>query len=164
MNAATKLGAIRKRPATQAFEAFLATSQAARFFPSDVVALVYQFTSPRSRDLAAEFADTLMRAAVKAGRIQQRGSLHWFVVRPQRFRRLSHSGVAPELTDPVRIDVRTRCPNKWALVDMETGSVLRGEADGTWSAADDETRRNVLAAVSPGRPLGQEEESRHVLA
>lgn len=38
----------------------------------------------------------------------------------------------PELDAPVDLVVHTKSPQKWILVDRETGQVYEGNASGTW--------------------------------
>ena len=37
-----------------------------------------------------------------------------------------------ETSDDVVLNVITRCPSKWLLVDRETGQVYQGNAGGYW--------------------------------
>ena len=37
-----------------------------------------------------------------------------------------------ELQEPVVLTVKTRCPSKWRLIDIENGRVFIGNSVGTW--------------------------------
>ena len=37
-----------------------------------------------------------------------------------------------EYVDPVELYVRTRCPEKWLLVDKQTGEIYTGNPAGYW--------------------------------
>lgn len=37
-----------------------------------------------------------------------------------------------ELEEPVNLTVLTLCPNKWVLIDTETGQSYRGNRGGYW--------------------------------
>jgi hypothetical protein len=38
----------------------------------------------------------------------------------------------PELESPVTLTIYTKSPEKWLLVDRETGQVYQGSASGAW--------------------------------
>jgi len=38
-------------------------------------------------------------------------------------RKLTDGSEVPELEEPVTITIKTRCPEKWMLIDRETGEV-----------------------------------------
>jgi hypothetical protein len=42
----------------------------------------------------------------------------------------------PETEESVELSVKTYCPDKWLLVDQETGQVFRGNAGGYWDRLD----------------------------
>ena len=52
--------------------------------------------------------------------------------------RASHS--YPTLKSPIVLTVATRCPEKWLLVDRETGQVYEGNGSGAWSKLVDKDR------------------------
>ncbi len=52
-----------------------------------------------------------------------------------------------ELEDAVTLTVHTKSPQKWLLIDRETGQVYEGSASGWWDKL-----RNVSPQPSP-RPL-----------
>ena len=37
-----------------------------------------------------------------------------------------------ELEQPINLTVNTKCPEKWMLVDRETGEIYVGTQTGTW--------------------------------
>lgn len=41
-----------------------------------------------------------------------------------------------ETEHAIVLTVRTHCPEKWLLVDQETGQVFRGNAGGYWDRLD----------------------------
>lgn len=47
-----------------------------------------------------------------------------------------------ELEGPVDLVVHTKCPEKWLLVDRETGQVYQGSSNGYWDRLDP-VNRNI---------------------
>lgn len=47
-----------------------------------------------------------------------------------------------ELDEPVSLFVATRCPDKWVLVDTETGQTYRGNKGGYWDRLEPVERKN----------------------
>ena len=45
-------------------------------------------------------------------------------------RNLKSGVTVPELDSPVVLEIKTKCPNKWKLVDLETGEEYIGTAPG----------------------------------
>jgi hypothetical protein len=43
-----------------------------------------------------------------------------------------YSAKYPELERPVRLEVYTKSPQKWLLIDRETGQVYEGSESGSW--------------------------------
>ncbi len=41
-----------------------------------------------------------------------------------------------ELTKPINLVVHTKCPEKWILIDKETGEVYQGNIGGYWDRLD----------------------------
>ena len=37
-----------------------------------------------------------------------------------------------ELKNSVTLSVKTKCPDKWRLIDTENGRVFKGDSAGTW--------------------------------
>lgn len=51
--------------------------------------------------------------------------------------------VYPELDSPVNLTVCTKSPQKWLLIDRETGQVYEGNKDGAWDKLIPKVRENV---------------------
>jgi len=41
-----------------------------------------------------------------------------------------------ELVDPINLVVHTKSPEKWMLIDRETGEIYQGSARGYWDRLD----------------------------
>ena len=41
-----------------------------------------------------------------------------------------------ELVKPVDLVVHTKCPEKWMLIDKETGEIYQGNSGGYWDRLD----------------------------
>ena len=41
-----------------------------------------------------------------------------------------------EFEKPVDLVVHTKCPNKWLLIDRETGQIYEGTSEGHWDRLD----------------------------
>jgi hypothetical protein len=41
-----------------------------------------------------------------------------------------------ELNEPINLTVYTKCPNKWILIDKETGKIYQGNIGGYWDRLD----------------------------
>jgi len=41
-----------------------------------------------------------------------------------------------ELVEPIDLIVHTRCPEKWILIDKETGEIYQGNSNGYWDRLD----------------------------
>jgi hypothetical protein len=37
-----------------------------------------------------------------------------------------------ELDLPITLSIKTKCPSKWRLIDIENGRVFMGNSTGTW--------------------------------
>ena len=102
------------------------------FRRQQLTALLYPLTSPRSRLRAESIAQAFIKELAKAGEIQRNGHLHW--VKVSRKRTLRSGRDVPELPEMVALTLQTRCPDKWAAVDLETGEVWMGAGAG-WKRA-----------------------------
>jgi hypothetical protein len=49
---------------------------------------------------------------------------------------MRESKVFNELDQSVNLIVKTKCPEKWILVDRETGVVFQGNENGYWDRLD----------------------------
>jgi hypothetical protein len=47
-----------------------------------------------------------------------------------------------ELTTPVDLTVHTKCPEKWILIDKETGEIYQGSDGGYWDRLDPVLKNN----------------------
>lgn len=45
-----------------------------------------------------------------------------------------------ELDQPINLTVKTKCPDKWILIDRETGQTYVGNLMGHWDRLDPVTR------------------------
>jgi len=115
------------------------------FRRQDLTAALYPHTSPRSRPVADRLAQMLMIEMSRAGEIVRHGHLHWKKVDSQR--RLRNGKTVPELSGLSTLKVQTRCPEKWAAVDMETGEIWVGTPKG-WSRATQAQTDGVLACMT----------------
>jgi len=115
------------------------------FRRQDLAAALYPHTSPRSRPTADKLAELLMTEMAKDGEIGRHGHVHWTKVSTQR--RLRNGKTVPELSNLSTLDVQTRCPEKWAAVDMETGEIWVGTPKG-WSRATQAQTDGVLACMT----------------
>ena len=41
-----------------------------------------------------------------------------------------------ELTEAINLKVFTKCPEKWILIDKETGQIYEGNVNGHWDRLD----------------------------
>lgn len=41
-----------------------------------------------------------------------------------------------ELEEPISITIYTKCPQKWVLIDRETGQTYQGNSNGHWDRLD----------------------------
>lgn len=41
-----------------------------------------------------------------------------------------------EFTKPIDLTVHTKCPEKWMLIDKETGEIYQGNPGGYWDRLD----------------------------
>ena len=47
----------------------------------------------------------------------------------------------PTTEQPVSLTIYTRCPEKWVLVDTETGQIYKGNQGGYWDRLDPVNRK-----------------------
>lgn len=127
----------------------LASKGITPFRRSDLMALIYPMTNPRSRDRANDIADVLIQEAAKAGTVTRQGHLHW--VKTSAERKLLSGRQVAELASNVNLTLTTKCPSKWHAVDLETGEIWTGTNDGGWTRASAEARAEVAAAAKGKR-------------
>lgn len=119
------------------------------FRRSDLMALIFPMTNPRSRDRANDIADLLINEAAKAGTVTRHGHLHW--VKVSSVRKLLSGRQVAELADNVNLTLTTKCPTKWMAVDLESGEIWTGTNDGSWTRASSDLRAEVAAAAKGKR-------------
>ncbi len=51
------------------------------------------------------------------------------------------------ISNPVLLQVKTKCPEKWLLVDRETGAVYQGSEKGHWDRMDPVIKYNLEGDV-----------------
>lgn len=84
--------------------------------------------TPQARFNADDAASVAMKEAADAGRIARTGHLHW--MRTSASRKLLDGTQIAELPAPVEVKLSTKAPEKWLLVDQETGEVWQAGHDG----------------------------------
>jgi hypothetical protein len=114
------------------------------FRRQQLAAVLYPHTSPRSRPAADRLAQVIMVELSGSGSIQRHGHLHWVKVSKERV--LRSGRVVPELDEQASLSLNTRCPQKWAAVDLETGEVWMGNRQG-WRRASVTSRREVVECL-----------------
>ena len=48
-----------------------------------------------------------------------------------------------EFNKPIDLVVHTKCPEKWLLVDRETGEIYQGSSAGNWNRLDPVIKRKL---------------------
>ena len=48
-----------------------------------------------------------------------------------------------EFDQPIDLVVHTKCPDKWLLIDRETGEIYKGTAVGHWDRLEPVIKNNV---------------------
>lgn len=66
-----------------------------------------------------------------------------------RERTLRGGRVVPEQEENVMLALKTKCPDKWVVVDLETGDVWGGGMAG-WTRAAEDLRSEARAVLSGG--------------
>ncbi|HDR9105431.1 hypothetical protein [Paraburkholderia sp. A3RO-2L] len=128
------------KPAVQrAWEGFCAQRAHATFRRSDLADVIQALPRLRyARGTASAIADHIFQHARKAGLLEKAGHIHWQFRSPETIatRTLAGGAKVPEMASPVKLTVESRCPQKWVLVDLETGSVYGATATGKWVTPD----------------------------
>ncbi|MBV7542076.1 hypothetical protein [Acidovorax sp. sic0104] len=124
-------------------------SRTTPFRRQDLAAKLYPLTTPRSRDRADILAKKLMDELAKQGRIIRHGHLHWQQV--SKSRKLHSGREVPELNKTVTMKLDTRCPQKWAAIDMESGEVWMGDSKGLWTRPTTEQMAELADQLAPSR-------------
>lgn len=68
-------------------------------------------------------------------------------------RTLKSGRSVPEQDNTVALTIETRCPAKWAALDMETGEVWMADATGRWKRASEDLMQEVKSAVGSNPAL-----------
>lgn len=130
-----------------AFGKFIETQGGKRFRRQDVAKELYRVTSPRSTDAANKLADVFIENLRSMNKLVKDGHVHWRIVVAEE-RTLKSGRTVPDMPEVVKLDLSTRCPQKWAAVDLETGQVWVGSGEGLKRA--DDTVRTEVAAIAAG--------------
>lgn len=149
MSAATSLTtapakAAPTRAMRAAFESLLDRIGSAPFRRQDLQEVLYPMTKPRSKDRANVLAEGLIRGAAKAGKLVRRGHLHW--VKVQSRRKLKSGREVPEQSVVGNLTLSTSVPEKWVVVDLETGEAWTGTPTG-WKRASREHMAEVVECL-----------------
>ncbi|WP_434715651.1 hypothetical protein [Paraburkholderia sp. A3RO-2L] len=124
-----KLNAAQERAAAAFFEELGDKP----FRRSDLAAVLRRHTRPQLMGNALEAADVVMSRLKAERKLEKAGPVHWRVVRPENRTLLSGRSVA-ENSAVTDLSMKTHSPEKWVVVDLETGEVLAGSKDG-WKPA-----------------------------
>jgi hypothetical protein len=103
------------------------------FRRQDVADVLYPHIRPRLMGNARALADKVMQQLQRDRRLVKAGHVHWNLVVPTE-RTLKGGRVVPEHKDVQQLTLSTHCPQKWVAVDLETGAVWAGSAEG-WMRA-----------------------------
>lgn len=117
----------------------------APFRRADLLAVLYPKTRPRNNQAAGAIGQRLIKAAVDRGEIVKAGHVHWRFVSTGS-RTLKDGRVVTEHSDVVQVNITTRCPEKYVLVDLETGDVWNASLAG-YKVADQASRRCAQAIL-----------------
>lgn len=132
----------------QALNAFL-DARGTPFRRQDLAAKFYPMTTPRSRERADALAKKVMDELAKEGKIVRHGHLHWEKTSAKRSLRSGRE--IPELSEPMTLTLKTRCPEKWAAVDLETGEIWMGSAKSGWTRPTAQQSQELGALLSEKR-------------
>lgn len=140
-----------KRPGIPAshlreFARLLETSSPFRL--SDLAKLLLKHVSPRMVGLATLAADRVFKAAAKRGEIVRHGHLHWVAANKGSAVALLSGRSVPHYEEVIQLDIRTRKPEKWAFVDLETGDCFSGNHKGELKVASNQVVEEVAAIVN----------------
>lgn len=129
-----------------AFGKFIETQGGKRFRRQDLAKELYRVTTPRSLETANKLADIFIEQLRSQNKLVKDGHVHWRIVVAE-VRTLRSGRQVPDLPEVMKLDLSTRCPQKWASVDLETGQVWIGTPDG-WKRADDTVRTEIAAIAA----------------
>lgn len=119
------------------------------FRRSNLSNVLYPMISPRTYPAADRLADALLRELAKEGKIIRHGHQHW--IRATVTRTLLSGRAVAELPDQtVELTLTTHCPGKWVAMDLETGHVWEGTAQG-WTKASPTVQEEALMSLKERR-------------
>lgn len=130
----------------RAFAAFAEKVGAKPFRRQDLATEMYRHTTPRSRTAADKMAEAFMLRLRASNQLVKAGHVHWKMVVATE-RTLLSGRVVPEVPEVMELTLSTRCPQKWLSVDLETGQVWEGSADG-WKKVSDPARADLVSIFS----------------
>lgn len=128
-----------------AFGKFIETQGSTRFRRQDLAKDLFRVTNPRSMEAANKLADLFLGNLKSMNKLVKDGHVHWRIVVAEE-RTLKSGRTVPELPEVMELGLDTRCPQKWAAVDLETGELWVGAAGG-WQRADSTVRAEVSAII-----------------
>lgn len=148
-----KLNQRLAQKARDALRAALANAGELPFRRSDVVDIILARTRlktgekwPTVRASAEQAAAAAIKEAASEGLVMRSGHLHW--VRVSSSRKLLDGAAVTELTEPVCVQIKTKAPGKWLLVDRETGETWQPGLDGGLRRAPAAITEAIRKAVS----------------
>ena len=120
------------------------------FSLGEVSAFLFAIAPASWKRSTRSLAFRLLSWARAQGEIVPCDDLNWLL--RKHARRLTSGRFVPEHADILRLQVRTRCPEKYVLVDLERGDVWQG-SEKSWKAANDGAKREVSEILK--RPKGR---------
>jgi len=116
------------------FQSFMDERGAQPFRRQDLASYLYPHIQPRRMEAASGLADAFMNRLHAAGQLKKAGHVHWQLVISEERTLLSGRKVR-ENADVRDLTLKTRCPEKYVTIDLETGDVWVGSSDGFKRAA-----------------------------
>ncbi|KVP75308.1 hypothetical protein WJ96_05995 [Burkholderia ubonensis] len=127
------------------FDRFLEERGDKPFRRQDIADVLYPHLRPRTMGAACNLADVFLRQLKSANRLTKAGHVHWQLIVPTE-RTLKGGRQVQEHADAKDLTLTTRCPEKWACIDLETGEVWGG-SDRGWLKASDVVCREAAAVL-----------------
>lgn len=127
------------------FDRFLEEQGDKRFRRQDIADALYPHMRPRMMGNARALADVFLRQLHAADRLVKDGHVHWKLVVATE-RKLKGGRQVREHGDAKELTWTTRCPEKWVSIDLETGDVWEGSADG-WKRAGSIAHKEAAAIL-----------------
>lgn len=118
--------------ANSTFAAFAEQTGGRKFRRSDLAKFVADSNKTFFRGIrpnspsATRIAEDLIHDAVKQGTVIKAGHVHWALAKRQEKRTLHSGRVLSCVPEPKLLQITTRCPDKFLLVDLETGEAWHG--------------------------------------